>query len=125
MNFNQPEGTIVKIETRGEMRKRKHREQNAASRAENNARASKIRKESQSIGCQMRDVPNQPRGTIVVETETRGEMRKRKNREQTAARRAEEHLSRECHVANASVPLRVRIMDNNFQEATKTHTTWP
>jgi len=45
MNFNQPEEPIVEIETRGEVRKRRHRERNAARRAANREQKAATRPE--------------------------------------------------------------------------------
>src|SRR4051812_26149545 len=88
MNFNQPKGNIARIETRGEMRMRTDRERKAARRATDHEQtttrhAGKLKPDENVLG--------KPGGTIVVETETRGEMRMRADREQKAARRARDH----------------------------------
>ena len=99
MNFNQPEGTIVEIETRGEMRKRTNRERNAARRAGN--RDKKTARHAEELRPD-ENVLNQPSGTIV-DIETRGQMRERTKREQKAAKRAE---NRERKAARYAEELR-------------------
>src|SRR6266542_3746499 len=120
MNPNQPETTIVEIETRGEMRKRARRERDAARRAANRKRKSAAEEPRPD-----ENILRQPGGTTSIEIETRGEMRKRARRERETARRAQKLRSRECQSADANEPLHVRIMDNDFREATEKHATWP
>src|SRR5438105_9029208 len=78
---------------------------------------------------------NQHEGNIV-EIETRGEKRKRKNRERQAARRADlanhartektnVRIDQDRKARQAGIPLRVLNMDQAFEKAAQDHASWP
>src|SRR5438270_511822 len=67
---------------------------------------------------------NQAKNTLI-NIETRGEMRKRQNREHMAALRAEKLLTMECQGGDLNVPSHIWKMDKDFEESTEKYATWP